>query len=586
MSTRAQPRTKKTLRAKSRRATRQLTPVRARVHAHRHPHPQRPTSRSRSGRTSHRSKTGRTSCRASRGSRPLSGGGRSRLKQNNACERKGGRGGGGGGPTVAQIAAVTALGVAGGLGLRAYLRRDTKTSSNGGPKGNERIAQIPQPASQKPLTATAQPANLGSGSNGGIGSSGGGAASSAPASTVGTSGAARGGGGGRGGSPAPAPAPAQQPATHPEPTEVAELAETARREQQIIDVFNTASAEHNQISQIYNDKNAKLQDLRSGLVAIERQLLAGSERGYTDDVLDKEHNTTKKAIRTAEKELYKLEELLEKTEKTKNDAGGVLHNAELLKKQNMNNECIEKIKCQNSTLLHARCFPMFEGTKVVLSTSLGTGNYGSVWDVNGPGNGKIVVKKQEGFCYTFINEIKCLERLKDTGIVPRIYDAYICIDAKEYGYVMDKLDVTLLTFINKKPTSAEIQNVGGQIFNCLNILDAEGILHRDFNLNNIMLKRQPDNTHHVYIIDFGLSYDKRDKSSVTSFVAPLGEISQLRFYQDNVEHDQNYVWFKTQTMTALTELNNRGELKQLALFTELFRILSNLHGDKTNWYVI
>jgi serine/threonine protein kinase len=150
---------------------------------------------------------------------------------------------------------------------------------------------------------------------------------------------------------------------------------------------------------------------------------------------------------------------------------------------------------------------------------------------------------------------------------------------------MDKLDVTLLTFIKKAPTSAEIENVGRQICDCLNILDEEGILHRDFNLNNIMLKRQPDNTLRVYIIDFGLSYDKRDKSSVTSFLTPLGEISQLRFYKDNIEHDQNYVWFKTQTMTAFKEELNRG-FEQFEKFTELFRMLSDLHGDETNWYVI
>ena len=374
-----------------------------------------------------------------------------------------------------------------------------------------------------------------------------------------------------------------------------QLEETAHHEQQIINVVNNAREQYKQIHKAYDNANTELGKHSMCIDSTRRnlqyaQLLPSYSTTERYISAQKGLKAAKTAYNISLKAVNILKKPLEQAWKTQYDAYTAERIAGKLKQKNMNTTCMETIKSQISsenytTLWHARCFPMFNDAKVHISSVIGSGDYGSVWDVQGLEQGKIVIKEQKGFCYTFINEIKCLEKLNDTGIIPKIYDAYICIHTEvdeqiTYGYVMDKLDMTLFNFLIIQQPMSELQRVGTQIHNCLTILDQKMILHRDFNLNNIMLKRLPDKTNRVYIIDFGVAYDKTNPSSVTNFGFPLDETSQLSFYHTNVEHAQNYFWFKKQTMTAFTAVKTQSQFIYNN-FTAVFRIVCLLQGDET-----
>lgn len=135
-------------------------------------------------------------------------------------------------------------------------------------------------------------------------------------------------------------------------------------------------------------------------------------------------------------------------------------------------------------------------------------------------------------CYLFINEINCLEKLKDENLTPKIFDAYICFtntitldnvtnEQVVYGYVMERFEMNLLQYLNTYRHDllerGDVMSFGRQILNILRTLDRRQILHRDLLIDNFML----DKNNQLKIIDFGMAYDLNDKDSETYYPNPF-----------------------------------------------------------------
>ena len=239
----------------------------------------------------------------------------------------------------------------------------------------------------------------------------------------------------------------------------------------------------------------------------------------------------------------------------------------------LNINCFESVKQQIASRntgqsihrLPQRCNAMLRGQNLIKERpSLDKGEYGEVWDVEGTYNDQIIIKEQTSHCYSFIIEINCLEKLQSTDYVPKIYDSYVCFpDANStsadvltetvvYGYVMEKLHMTLYNFLTSGFQKSVITHVAKEIAGCLKALDAAHIVHRDLHVKNIMLKfsdnirsnKSTDKTPRVCIIDFGNAYITTDPTTVYLPYDTLGVDSELTHYQTNPTINTNYFWFK------------------------------------------
>lgn len=130
--------------------------------------------------------------------------------------------------------------------------------------------------------------------------------------------------------------------------------------------------------------------------------------------------------------------------------------------QELNDQCLKQLKraigAQNTQpKVRISCQPKLDNVTLTKGGMLAEGQYGKVWAVNE--NDTVVIKEQTAFCFAFYNEIECLDALRGTGVVPLLYDAYICADPAvnnttensqiTYGYVMQKLDSSLVDYINE-----------------------------------------------------------------------------------------------------------------------------------------
>ena len=87
------------------------------------------------------------------------------------------------------------------------------------------------------------------------------------------------------------------------------------------------------------------------------------------------------------------------------------------------------------------------GQNIQKNITIGAGNFGTVWSV--VNDDTIVIKEQTATCYTFINEIECLDILKNTGIIPQLKNAYVCFNKKScfYSFKLKALLVFMFTFV-------------------------------------------------------------------------------------------------------------------------------------------
>lgn len=199
--------------------------------------------------------------------------------------------------------------------------------------------------------------------------------------------------------------------------------------------------------------------------------------------------------------------------------------------QELNDTCLTKLKEQIATQMlqsskdgkalslsvQVRCHGKLDSADLVKDKDIGHGAFGTVWSVKD--NDTVVIKEQTALCYTFINEIECLTKLKDTGIVPLLKDVYICpqknkdlINLKNseitYGYVMDKLDYTLEAYIkslNNKKFDEQKEGIAKELLKILSTLTKNNIEHRDLHLQNFLVKLNAQTKMYakIYVIDFG-----------------------------------------------------------------------------------
>lgn len=228
----------------------------------------------------------------------------------------------------------------------------------------------------------------------------------------------------------------------------------------------------------------------------------------------------------------------------------------MLERTRLNNKCFTNVKkiigatnTQHTPEIRKSCEAKFNETTLERGQELGYGQFGAVYSV--VGNENVVIKEQKGMCYTFINEIRCLELCQDfndTQIVPIIYDAYVCFPANmtedvtnievTYGYVMEKMDKTLYTYLleynNVDPfddnfnshilSDTAVDTLCERITLICEMIDSVNILHRDMTLENFMFDKQ----NNLKIIDFGLAYnvfahERGEYDSYHTYLQPLND---------------------------------------------------------------
>lgn len=206
------------------------------------------------------------------------------------------------------------------------------------------------------------------------------------------------------------------------------------------------------------------------------------------------------------------------------------------KQTSLNNNCLNNVKKrigERSThqfTIRSDCHAQFGKKKISVGTPLGSGAFGKIYSVDN--HDDLAIKEQKGLCYLFINEINCLQKLKDENLTPKIFDAYICFtntitldnvtnEQVLYGYVMERFEMNLLQYLNTYRHDllerGDVILFGNQILNILLTLDQHQILHRDLLIDNFML----DKNNHLKIIDFGMAYDLNDKDSETYYPNPF-----------------------------------------------------------------
>jgi tRNA A-37 threonylcarbamoyl transferase component Bud32 len=251
--------------------------------------------------------------------------------------------------------------------------------------------------------------------------------------------------------------------------------------------------------------------------------------------------------------------------------------------QELNSNCLKHLKkvigIQNTGTsgdrqrVRVNCVPMFNETKLTKNKIIGEGRYGKIYSV--VENNFVVVKEQTALCYPFYNEIDCLYALQKTGIVPILYDAYICSDPPvrnatensqiKYGFVMQKLDMSLVDFINEMDDDTLGERLLDDIADKLNFifetLDKKKIYHRDLSLANFMITHSsPDSSDvkHIYVIDFGhatsTNWDiDRFKFAGKVYDNPMEGVTLIRNYDVFVQFQiKNYNACQNESQTNKT----------------------------------
>jgi serine/threonine protein kinase len=148
-----------------------------------------------------------------------------------------------------------------------------------------------------------------------------------------------------------------------------------------------------------------------------------------------------------------------------------------------------------------------------LVTKIGKGSYGEVWKAININKKKYVAIKIEKK-----NTKNILKH--ETVILRQMQHLTNVVDIKYFGesstfnyLILELLTVPVDTYFNNMILHGYDKNIliikiGIQIFNCLNNIHREGILHRDVKPANFLM----DDKNHVKIIDFGLSRQYIDKN--------------------------------------------------------------------------
>lgn len=283
----------------------------------------------------------------------------------------------------------------------------------------------------------------------------------------------------------------------------------------------------------------------------------------------------------------------------------------MLERTQLNNKCFTNVKkiigernTQQTPQIRNSCTAQFNETTLRRGPELGSGQFGTVYSV--ANNENVVIKEQKGLCYTFINEIRCLERCQkfdDTQIVPEIYDAYVCFPEHTkiedvtnievtYGYVMEKMDKTLYTYLHEynnvdrfddnynSPVLSDmaVGTLCDRIKLICKMLDSVDILHRDMTLENFMFDKQ----NNLKIIDFGLAYNKtadkdQEYDSYHTYLQPLNDESVRSTLP-------NLAFFVFTTMQRFQELSSKIEDQDdpiVNLVRNINKILTNLPDLET-----
>ena len=163
------------------------------------------------------------------------------------------------------------------------------------------------------------------------------------------------------------------------------------------------------------------------------------------------------------------------------------------------------------------------GYEIVLSRMLGSGDFGSVWDLKPLNDGKRWILKVSQLTSrnpkdaakqmeSFQREVYFLQRLKGTGLVPELKSAEICND--EGLQVMERFDGSLqdLGDIQAKIWKLRANDkvlTGEQLAAIVNLVkdfDQHRVYHGDLKRGNILYSLDPQNgAFRAVIADFGFS---------------------------------------------------------------------------------
>jgi serine/threonine-protein kinase len=152
--------------------------------------------------------------------------------------------------------------------------------------------------------------------------------------------------------------------------------------------------------------------------------------------------------------------------------------------------------------------------KYTLKRLIGTGGMGSVYESQGPEDGKPLAVKVLGIDYLadadvkarFVEEGRMCQRLIHPNIV-RVFDVAEAEDGTPY-IVMELLDGVPLSAYTRSSVRvplAQAATILQGILAGLGAAHAQGIVHRDLKPENVFLAREPNGAFSAKILDFGIA---------------------------------------------------------------------------------
>ncbi|KAF2170776.1 hypothetical protein M409DRAFT_63844 [Zasmidium cellare ATCC 36951] len=157
---------------------------------------------------------------------------------------------------------------------------------------------------------------------------------------------------------------------------------------------------------------------------------------------------------------------------------------------------------------------------------VGSGTYGKVYKAVHVYTGDMVALKKirmegerDGFPVTAIREIKLLQSLKHTNVVPLLE---VMVERNDCFMVFEYLSHDLTGLLNHPSfalTAGHKKHLAKQLFEGLDYLHRRGVLHRDIKAANILISKDGV----LKLADFGLArfYQKRQKQDYTNRVITI-----------------------------------------------------------------
>ena len=154
---------------------------------------------------------------------------------------------------------------------------------------------------------------------------------------------------------------------------------------------------------------------------------------------------------------------------------------------------------------------------------LGSGSFGEIYKAIESGNDgreyAVKLEKTTEKSAQLKSEYSLLSELKSIDGYPRVYGYYKMNDTY-YAMILQLLGESLESLFDKCDRRFTVKTtimIAEQVLTRLQCLHEEGYIHRDMKPDNLMIGKDQSNTWKIFLIDFGLCKQYRDKKSKVQY---------------------------------------------------------------------